>query len=171
MKLVYLIGEPGAGKSTLLLNALPEIKRWPVNPKPFAHATGTIGDRSVAYLGRPDATFPGTDSLSMSVQPKALAWLASRPADIIVGEGDRLSTVGFLTAVPSTVVVYVCSARAQERRSQRAQTLGRPEQTGSWAKGRRTKVANIRARIHTVRLDNDADVQSASAILRNICLA
>lgn len=141
-----MVGEPGAGKSTLvrkLTARLGEDHRT----RPFAHVLYTHpGEAQVvaAQIGGPHEQFPGTDRLSMSVQPEAIAWLSGAPAPMVFAEGDRLATVGFLNAMDEwcekwwlfhlVVPAEVAAARRAARGS---------KQNDQWVKGRQTKVRRL----------------------------
>lgn len=150
----YLIGLPGSGKSTLMA-ALGAGVPTSWMTRPFAHALYTGPDGAPvhgAQLGGPHPAFPGTDRLSMGVQLSAVSWVATRPAPLLVGEGDRLATVGFLDAFAAAcdhfdlVVLSVPEELAAARRQARGSN-----QKPSWVKGRITKVTNLLAhRPHVV---------------------
>lgn len=140
MTVRYLIGPPGVGKSTALASVT---SGWSLTLqlKPFAHQVSAEG----IVLGRGDRDFPGTDTLSMSVLPKAVDWLERQPDSVlIVGEGDRLATVKFFEA--ATVAGHdvrvaalvapkaVVAARAKARGS---------EQAAAWVSGRWTKTQRL----------------------------
>lgn len=137
--LTYVIGEPGAGKSTLaahLFRGLVHVER----DIPFAHRLYSCG---VYELGKRRPDFPGTDALSMSVQPKVLAWMDRLKPFMVFGEGDRLGTSSFLDGAEQlgyTVNVWCVSGpdvAALHRR------IRGSEQDEQWINGRRTKVRNI----------------------------
>lgn len=153
---LYIIGEPGVGKSSLMAR-LTEGYNWLVfNYEPFAHIMyyRDLGEVERALVptaiefGAHHNDFPGTDRLSMAVQPKAIA-LASRlaeslPTTLLLGEGDRLATRSYLTALSdlyalTVVELYAEPGIARVRASARSASL----QNESWAKGRRTKVARL----------------------------
>ena len=68
--------------------------------RPFAHTLYWRGPEMVgAQLGAHHHDFPGTDRLSMGVQPIAIAAVQARPWPVVIGEGDRLATAGFLDAL------------------------------------------------------------------------
>ena len=93
MKLIAIGGEPATGKSTLMRKLIADMGA----PKPFKflkvagnyyenHAVWLIG------LGYGLVAFPGTDRLSMAVQPdfeNFLRWLVPKQGTILF-EGDRL---------------------------------------------------------------------------------
>lgn len=155
MKLVYLVGVPGSGKTTALDAAVdllaidpPEVVREPVPHVRYG---------PLWYLGVRREAFGGTDALSMSISPKAVAWLPEVDARVLVGEGDRLATPKFLLAAPQRTVIWLDTPvkLCRERAAARAAALGRPEQEMSWWKGRVTKVTNLVARVPHVRIDGD----------------
>jgi hypothetical protein len=145
--LVYLSGPPGAGKSTLMAALTAACGRYP-RSQPFAHQVLFDRDGSVQgiELGRRRDTFPGTDTLSMSVSPRACAWLATHPAELILGEGDRLATRGFLDAAAASgytvTLVHVTAPQADldARCTQRGST-----QNDTWRRGRATKAQRLAA--------------------------
>lgn len=144
MTAAYLVGQPGAGKSRLLRGLTENLRATPA-ARPFAHVVYHDDDGpAAAQLGGAHETFPGTDRLSMSVQPVAEEWVRRRPYPVLVGEGDRLATAGFLDALAGaadelTVVhLDVPDEVAEERRAGRG-----TEQRASWVAGRRTKVRRL----------------------------
>lgn len=170
-RLFYLIGEPGAGKSTLFAKLteplIPSVKR-----SPFAH-TYWWNDRSaIAELGeRRPGGFGGTDSLSMSVQPKVLTWLETHNTHVI-GEGDRLANGKFFTGATAAgwdvTVAYleVAPELAEARRVARAQELGTKPQNDQWVQGRRTKVLRLAEDWATVILKGDSSEETLLNALR-----
>ena len=169
--LFYLIGEPGAGKSTLFAKLteplIPTVKK-----SPFAH-TYWWNDRSaIAELGeRRPGGFGGTDSLSMSVQPKVLTWLETHNTPVF-GEGDRLANGKFFTGVTAIgwdlTVAYleVPEELAAERRALRATELGTKPQDAKWIQGRRTKVLRLADDWATVVLRGDSSEETLLEALR-----
>ena len=94
LRLVYLIGAPGAGKTTLMAEALGEPSGAQASPIPHL-----LYPSGVVQIGAVRDAFAGTDALSMNIQPDVLRWLESRPGQVVVGEGDRLSNGGFFAGV------------------------------------------------------------------------
>lgn len=166
--LLYLVGVPGCGKSTLAA-ALTAGHTPEPETKPFAHIYWA--GRAVVELGRRRDSFSGTDTLSLSVQPKVIAWLRNDPPPLVLGEGDRLANLSFFreaaaAGVTVHVVYLACSADvAQHRRETRAHALGVPLQNPTWAKGRASKVRNLVAEWPATRLDAD---QPTPAVLREL---
>lgn len=165
---VYLVGLPGAGKSTAVRRALAACSRVDFRDGPegavLPHAVfsdSVTGLPVAVELGAPHPTFPGTDRLSMAVEPKArrwVPWCAHAWAGIpLVAEGDRLATAGFfdvLRAHYDLVVVHVAATDvvAEERRLQRAGSTP-PD---SWVRGRATKVRNLVDRYGALVVEVDA---------------
>lgn len=158
MKAAYIIGVPGSGKSSLVRAwaALPAVAGAQRRPKPFAHEVYYRHRQGVAWLaqscqiGGHHLTFPGTDRLSMSVQPKAIEWLEGAPFPYVFGEGDRLATDGFFQALERITngewhLIFLDTPEelAKERRMIRAEQTG-AKQNESWLAGRRTKTERLR---------------------------
>lgn len=112
---------------------------------------------TVIVLGRYDEgdTFPGTDRLSMAVQPAAedlIARLAGHTArqgtseqTHVVFEGDRLFSRSFLlscAATPGVSVHAVVLSTTAEQLAERRKGRG-SNQAASWLKGRTSKVEGI----------------------------
>lgn len=139
--LTYVIGEPGVGKSTLaahLLRGLAHMER----DKPFAHRLYTCG---VYELGKRRPDFPGTDALSMSVQPQVLRWMDTLRPFMVFGEGDRLGTASFLDEAEHLgYTVRVWHLFGPETAALHRRIRG-SDQDDQWIAGRRSKVANIAA--------------------------
>jgi ribose 1,5-bisphosphokinase PhnN len=159
--LLYLVGSPGVGKSTLMA-ALTERCQRLARTQPFAHdhllrhdPTGLLSSDPVAVeLGKRRDAFSGTDSLGMSVQPKAVEWIATKPHSLILGEGARLGTVGFLMAARNSgykvMLVHLTADQhtLAERRLARGST-----QNEQWMRGAATRAVRL-----TERMQMDADV-------------
>lgn len=155
MRLVYVIGVPGAGKSTLCAGIEAQWEKLMDGTKPFAYR-GYWDPQEDPWpqfisLGEEREVFSGTDTLSMSVAPKAVEWLPGCPYPLVLGEGDRLGTASFFEAMRKAgvdlqvVLLKVTPERAAERRAERG--TGQNEQ---WLKGRETKVANLAPYVTTV---------------------
>lgn len=146
-RLCYLIGVPGAGKSTAMAGVLaPWGEPSAEHRLPFAHRVldhQLLG--TVVELGRHrEGGYPGTDSLSMAVQPRVVAWLRDTTHTLVVGEGDRLGNIGFLDTAHGLgwevrLAVLACLPElAAERRRIRGS-----DQNPSWLQSRQTKVYNV----------------------------
>lgn len=179
--LTYVIGAPGVGKSAAVEAAI-RLLGWGSprqEMKPFAHQVYALHD--AILLGRqPDNGFPGTDTLSLGVNPKAVAFVGTRPASTIVGEGDRLANRRFLAAAAADyavalVTIEVPPATAYSRMLERADRLGVRPQTESWWNGRWTKVRNLRRwecpGLEHVAIDGSVDRASVAASLAAVISA
>jgi hypothetical protein len=147
MKLVYLIGEPGIGKTTLM-KAITAQLGGPVveQNKPVHHL---VYARNTIQLGRDRPDFGGTDALPMNVQPQVVEFLRSKPAHLILGEGDRLTNRKFFMEVGRFLdlrVVWLVdmngSGIAERRRAARAHAVGKV-QDEQWVRSRITKVRGL----------------------------
>lgn len=150
-RLCYLIGVPGAGKSTAMAAVLepwtaPGVVGAEEHRLPFAHRVLPHPLMfTVVELGRQrEGGFPGTDSLSMAVQPRVVKWLAECQYEVVVGEGDRLGNIGFLDTahrlgweVRLAVLACLPEVAAERRR------LRGSDQSVPWLLSRQTKVFNV----------------------------
>lgn len=157
--LLYLTGAPGAGKSTLMGALTAGCERSPATAGlPHDHLTRG-GELVAAEAGHWRPGFPGTDTLALNAHPQALAWIANAPHELVLAEGDRLATAGFLQAarsagygchlasltVPSGVLDARCAARGST-------------QNPAWRRGRATKTERLTAHAeaaghHVIHLD------------------
>lgn len=164
MNLLYIIGTQGVGKSALVAELVKGKKRRVV-PKPFVH---TVYEGGLVQLGRERANgFSGTDALSMSVSPSAIAALESGAWPRVLAEGDRLAHPKFFDAAKSagynvdvvllTAPQFVLTKRRQERGS---------NQKESWVQGRVTKIERLDSYV-TIRLDATAPVTGLAKELQN----
>jgi hypothetical protein len=141
------------GKTTLM-KALVGRFGFPAieQEKPIPHI---VYPNNAIQLGRQRLDFGGTDALAMSIQPKALAFLRTKPAAVVVGEGDRLGNRKFIMDVgvfaDVRLVWLVGHVYAEARRQLRNHIVGK-SQDEMWLKGRVTKVANL-ADLVTLRVD------------------
>lgn len=156
--LLYLVGPPGVGKSTVMAELTSRCGREQ-SLQPFAHDVLVRQDREVGVeLGRRRASFSGTDALGMSVQPRAVEWIASRPHRLVLGEGARLGTVGFLTAARTAGYrVLLVHLSAPEDVLERRRALRGSRQSPSWMQGAETRAQRL-----ADRMALDADVHRIS---------
>jgi hypothetical protein len=173
VRTIYLIGAPGAGKSSALKRAL-ELAHWGAPTevlKPIPHLDYGAG---CIQLGKVrDNGFSGTDALGMAINPRAIEFIESRPANVVIGEGDRLANGGFLTAadragILTVVWLDVPPEIARERARLRAVRLGTKEQTESWWKGRYTKTSRLAGGWPHIRIDGTGHPETIAQALADI---
>lgn len=145
MDLIYLVGVPGSGKTTLMRELTKSCARYEIRRNPTYEALlNEVGDVVGLEVGRRNGMFSGTDALPMDVHPKAVAWIKRAPFPLVLGEGMRLGTTGFLTAATDTgykvhlVYLHVSQEIAARRRARRGST-----QSESWIKGAATRAENL----------------------------
>lgn len=144
MKVFAIGGEPGAGKTTLMKEV---IKYFNLEPKYDAYKLVPYLQKDNIYvLGKYEEgeVFSGTDRMSMAVQPDAIKFLATLPADsIVLFEGDRLFTSSFLEDCLEKYdlkIIYLSTKK--ETRQERYKDRG-SNQNETWLQGRETKISNI----------------------------
>lgn len=173
MRTIYVIGAPGSGKSSAVLRAI-ELAHWETPTQlltPIPHLDYGAG---CIQLGKVRETgFSGTDALGMAINPKAIEFISSRPANVVLGEGDRLANAGFLSAADSAGVLTivwldVAPEVARARARERAIRLGTKEQTESWWKGRYTKTSRLAGGWSHVRIDATQDRETVAQALADV---
>ncbi len=178
--LTYVIGAPGVGKSTAVAAAI-RLLGWgePTQElKPFAHQV--YGRYDAVQLGKQaDNGFPGTDTLSLGVNPKAVEFISNSTARTVIAEGDRLANRRFLEAAATNYAVSIVTIHAPlpvmyERMLERAAQNGTPPQKESWWNGRYTKTQNLRNWTHPgvthLSIDGTAPPSTVAACLAKIIL-
>lgn len=159
MRLSYLIGEPGVGKSSAMAHLTRPWVDVPDRSKGLAWTEWRDPDSgalAAVELGARRDTFSGTDALGMGALPVAIEWIATQPAEFVLGEGDRLAHPRFWQAADAagygvTVVAMVDPRGADERRRRRAAAVGKA-QAESFVKGRRSRVARLIAETDGIRV-------------------
>jgi hypothetical protein len=158
----YVIGGPGAGKSTLLRAVLPVPMGFSRDPVPHLLYGAPDGKISGAQIGVDHPTFPGTDRLSMAIQPRAIAWALTAPTPALIGEGDRLATKGFIGALLESCAAFklLWLDTPPELAAERGRRRG-SAQNPTWIEGRRTKVARLAETFShsVVRLDGSLPLE------------
>jgi len=177
LDLVYIVGPPGVGKSSVMEALTDECDRLTALHTPVPHDVLLIpndDDQNVDVaieLGRHRDSFSGTDALGMSIQPQAVEWIATRPHRLILGEGARLATVGFLHAARSAgYTVHLVHLGAQDARLAERRRGRGSDQSPVWVRGATTRARRIMERmamdadLHFVRTDGKTPVQLASLL-------
>lgn len=144
--LVYVAGAPATGKSTLMAALTAGCAARVPRAKPFAHdvLADDHGFPIGIELGRRRPDFPGTDALSMSVSPLACQFMETRPAELVLAEGDRLATQRFLDAAQAAgydvhLVYLVAPKDILDLRCVRRGSSQNP----GWRRGRATKAERL----------------------------
>jgi dephospho-CoA kinase len=146
MKVIAIIGEPGSGKSTLMRKLMAKIG---IENSPIDTSFKLVpyhNKDNVYVLGKYEegVLFAGTDKMSMAVQPEAIKFLDSIPADsTVIFEGDRLGTASFLENCNDKydlTIIYLKTDR--QNRMERCKDRG-SEQNETWLAGRESKISNI----------------------------
>lgn len=167
--LCYLIGPPGAGKSTLMADLTRHCARLPA-PRPVAHEALMRHDVMIgAEIGRRRDTFSGTDALPMNAQPAACRWVAKRPYDLMLAEGARLATTGFLLAARAAGYrVLVVALDAPETVLRDRRTARGTAQNPAWVKGASTRARRLPARLALDATIHYVDAEAPTSELTEI---
>ncbi len=139
---IYIVGAPGSGKSTLMRELL---RGWDVGPytkwttrELFGHYLEHPEKGRGAYIGHLRPEYPGTDALSLSVQPQALLWLEALPLlglDWVFGEGVRLGYPKFLIALAQYTDLTVIHLKiSPEEAARRRLVRGGKQMTDNWCR-------------------------------------
>lgn len=162
-KLTAIVGVPCVGKSTVMRKLMAASGVWTFVPqKNLAHHRHE--DSGAIILGRYDEEhqFPGTDRLSMGVQPHAVQALYQH-AGAILFEGARLGTPSFIRSARESgrdVTVCVLTMSPTALHARREAERVQPEK---FLRTQATKVANLVEEHHDiafpfdVTLPEDAD--------------
>lgn len=144
-KLLAVIGMPGTGKSTLMKKFIGGISDFQPH-EPVKLVSGHLSkEHNLFLIGKyaEGNAFPGTDVLSMAVQPAAIEYCKTCTTNVIF-EGDRLSSQTFLESAldnfDEVKIIYLVVSDAT--RTQRYADRG-SEQSEVFLKGRTTKYAGI----------------------------
>lgn len=149
MKVIAIGGVPATGKSTLMKALVEDLGGLTEVTQPEKLVYGHAYDK-VFIFGRYDGdnAFPGTDRMSMAVQPMAKKYIEDRKDEdlTVIFEGDRLFNQSFLTFIyetikPEDLFILILKASKDEvskRHVDRADT-----QDDKFLSGRVTKYANI----------------------------
>lgn len=156
---IAIVGVPGTGKSTLMKQFL-ENWIWEEH-KPVGLLDGYLArEKNIFVMGKYEEgeVFSGTDRLSMAVQPKAIEYLEGSPADTVIFEGDRLTTVSFFKAVKTAghKLVIVELTVPDDLREQRYVERG-SDQSEQFIQSRFTKLKNIKSEFGP-NLFDDGDI-------------
>lgn len=149
-KLIAIGGMPATGKTAILRQFMAPLVWERIQPRKLVtamynqeHDLIVLGDYS-----DPDQPFPGTDCLSMAVQPEAIRFLNETTSNVLF-EGDRLFTGSFLefaailvdqSVLDLDIILVQADSLIVESRHE-ARNDGQNEQ---WLRSRQSKLDNIR---------------------------
>ena len=181
MKTIAIGGEPATGKSTLVKAILASVE--PSHGFSFGRVKGhTIKKENLWILGiyNPGETFPGTDRLSMSVHPDAVAFLKhlkaapipqGSPKPTILVEGDRLVGGKFLQECQKHGKLYLmmlsCPADLKHQRHQDRKDTQSP----TFLQGKATKAMNLIDQFDGIVERHDHHTPADTERLKNLVLA
>lgn len=144
LKCIAIGGMPATGKSTLARAIYNEMGNT-LNFK-FGTLRGHLNqDKTISLLGLydNDDTFPGTDRLSMAVNPDFVRY-AERQQRHIIFEGDRLFTLNNLRLLSNLYQLRVVILENSDENLAERQKIRGSKQSEKFIKGRKTKVSKIR---------------------------
>ena len=147
MNVILIAGEPGTGKSSLVKTLIPEGSPQ-VRFKTFRGYQ--VGTSVIAGIYEVGEKYPGTDKLSMAVQPHFLEFVdqvrRSGLVKTVLAEGDRISNGSLLIELsnrgikPKVFVLKVAQDNLNLRRKARGDNFSEV-----WLRGRTSKVKNFAA--------------------------
>lgn len=145
-RIVAMGGEPATGKSTIV-RKLMEGRSWTKHePEKLVvcHYDVSADLQIVGDYSDPDHKFPGTDRLSMAVQPQALKFFKEAQSNILF-EGDRLFNMSLLEEVASwpdvELKIYIITA---DKSIKEGRHQGRADtQDDQFKKAKETKTERI----------------------------
>jgi hypothetical protein len=142
-------GEPATGKSALMTGILSALGPGSEVRSGVIRGTAHLGSSVVVLglYGEDAGPYPGTDRLSMAVQPRTLEYLRDRAAAGVTAalfEGDRLFNAKFLRACledfPGSKFLLLTASEPVKA----ARRVGRSDtKPSAFLEGRATKYANV----------------------------
>jgi ribose 1,5-bisphosphokinase PhnN len=145
-KLIAIIGPPGTGKTTLV-RKLMERFEW-VYDKPIDLVDSYVCGK-IRLIGRYEEgeLFAGTDRLSMAVQPKFLEYIKDNDDEVVIFEGDRLSSVTLFEEVSKhNYELKIFSLKVSDETLKKRYEQRGSDQSEQFIRGRKTKVSKIEER-------------------------
>lgn len=161
---VTLAGEPASGKSSVFRAMLSQL-----NERPVLFKSGLVNGfhfttKRLTVLGSYDSQLqhPGTDKLSMAVQPDFNALLRRWSADperagwVILYEGDRLCNATSLNLIQELQLPWIGFVLYAPPDLLLQRHAARDTQDSTWLAGRLTKVRNLADQFKLTRLKNES---------------
>jgi len=144
-KVTIIIGEPATGKSTLIRRLMEGQSyqfrqlKWVPHHINLQRNSAILGD----YTDQSE-TYPGSDRLSMAVQPHARQWIKESSPDHVLMEGDRLGNMKFIKElIVDGHDVKVIRLMANETTRKFRSNLQQREQDDKFLRSRKTKILNM----------------------------
>ena len=164
MDFMYVIGEPGVGKSALM-TALVGNHHYESSTSPFAHSRFDIGPM---YLGAFRSKYPGTDALSLSVQPEVVRFIGGVKPEFVMAEGDRLANDKFFDAVARIgYAMHIYYLYADKDTLEARRTARGSDQAPTWMKGRKTKAARLASSWDALSIKTDKSPEFLTMLMRD----
>ncbi len=156
-KITAIIGEPATGKSTLMkafmalvqeqqpLGSWCDSQIWGFFMHQFFAGNGKL---SVSVLGRYDDAmhqFPGTDRLSMAVQPRVVDWLDRFADGAVLWEGARLGTASLFWHLVAEADDFKILSLHLPPEELHARRIHERSQSERFLKAKATQIKNLHA--------------------------
>lgn len=165
IKVIAIMGEPCTGKSRIVKRLL-KIGEWKKKKRGLVkyhrqENTGTI------ILGRYEdgEQFPGTDKLSMAVQPQVIEFLKT-VNNTVIFEGDRLCNWSMFNAIINMgMKLRIYHVQTSDKVLRKRREAER-DQSSSFLKRQKTKVDNLAAHfpVYTIPLAHDNKNDTLEAV-------
>jgi len=165
---VLLAGYPAAGKSTTTRAVLGQLHECPTFFKAGLVSGFQYTVARVIVLGDYDAslTFPGTDKLSMAVQPDFNAMLdrwrddSDHHGQVLLFEGDRLCNSSSLKRIIELQLPWAGFVLTASNEAISSRHSTRDNQNATWIAGRVTKVNNLVSAYNLQPLTNSTPIDT-----------
>jgi hypothetical protein len=148
-----------------LTNGLTRVPQLADGVVPYEELLAPDGRMTGVELGKRRERFSGTDAMAYSIMPKVCAWVERSMRELMLGEGDRLSSMKFLTAAEKAgyeIHLVHLSAR-QSVLDERCEARG-SRQSRHWRIGRVTMAVRLAAHaeaaghtVHTLDAERPLD--------------
>lgn len=163
-------GVPASGKSTLIKTYMEETGNWESEKSHDLLYNEYNKELDLYILGKygKEETFPGTDRLSMAVQPKAIEWIKSTNHNILF-EGDRLFTrtfLDFLSELDAEFKILVLNTKDSLLESRHVSR--EDSQNETFLKSRETKISNIKSSLFLSDYIEDVDNDTEEDLQKNV---